>query len=185
MCTDGAAADELGECRFEHPQNVVLGQVIATNMELENLAVDKDPALVGGPMAAEARLARTLRLWLELQACVSGFIDSTAADKDVMARSHLHLQPLVASSGYLGIWLPACPCSVKPGFCSVPSCCRRRAMFLVVLECSSLCPEAPCMLSLGNSIAGHSTAAGEKGGPVPEEHDGKTRQFRLSLRHLA
>lgn len=104
----------LGECRFEHPQNVVLGQVIATNMELENLAGDKDPELVGGPMAAEARLARTLRLWLELQACVSGFIDSTAADKDVMARSRLHLQPLVVFTGSLGMWLSACFCSLKP-----------------------------------------------------------------------
>lgn len=71
-------------CRFEHPQNVVLGQLIAANLELEALAGDQDLGLVGGPLAAEARLARTLRLWLELQACVSGFIDSTAADKDVM-----------------------------------------------------------------------------------------------------
>eukprot|EP00208_Stichococcus_sp_RCC1054_P004326 CAMPEP_0206143018 /NCGR_PEP_ID=MMETSP1473-20131121/19032_1 /ASSEMBLY_ACC=CAM_ASM_001109 /TAXON_ID=1461547 /ORGANISM="Stichococcus sp, Strain RCC1054" /LENGTH=1731 /DNA_ID=CAMNT_0053538243 /DNA_START=203 /DNA_END=5398 /DNA_ORIENTATION=- len=77
-------ASKMGDLAFEHPQNVVLGQLIAANLELEALAGDQDLGLVGGPLAAEARLARTLRLWLELQACVSGFIDSTAADKDVM-----------------------------------------------------------------------------------------------------
>ena len=114
--------------RFEHPQNVVLGQVIATNLELEALAGEPTQAgLAGGPVAAEQRLARTLRLWLELQACVSGFIDSTAADKDVMVqREQLALLSLVDQKlGCNGVGEP----KVQPGHSvSAIACATRRGL---------------------------------------------------------
>lgn len=83
----------LDPYRFEHPQNIVLGQVISTNLELEALAGEVTPDMPAGAIGAEARLTRSLRLWLELQACVSGFIDSTAADKGVLVRSCHLAQP--------------------------------------------------------------------------------------------
>lgn len=86
----------LHACRFEHPQNIVLGQVISTNLELEALAGEVTPDMPAGAIGAEARLTRSLRLWLELQACVSGFIDSTAADKGVLVRS-THMMHLASA----------------------------------------------------------------------------------------
>jgi len=82
----------------------VLGQVVNANIELEALAAESGGAalLPEGASAADvaaARLGRSLRLWLELQASVNGFIDSTTADKGVMVSAaegscQLHKQAL-------------------------------------------------------------------------------------------
>lgn len=55
---------------------------------------------------AAARLGRSLKLWLDLQASVNGFIDSTTADKGVLvSRNHLQTSPRISISGLSGIWL--------------------------------------------------------------------------------
>jgi hypothetical protein len=57
------------------------------------------PRHAAGASAADiaaARLGRSLKLWLDLQASVNGFIDSTTADKGVLV-SHNHLQPSLDS----------------------------------------------------------------------------------------
>jgi hypothetical protein len=43
-----------------------------------------DAAGASAADVAAARLGRSLKLWLDLQASVNGFIDSTTADKGVL-----------------------------------------------------------------------------------------------------
>ena len=77
---------------FEHPQNVVLTQVLNANLELvSSTSPPSDGPLPGGISAkdlAALELGRSLRHWLELQGAVNALIDSSvAADKSIMVSS--------------------------------------------------------------------------------------------------
>ena len=59
-----------------------------------NLLSKQGPEEGSAAAVAVARLARSLKLWLDLQGSVNGFIDSTASDKGTVVRRFTGKQDL-------------------------------------------------------------------------------------------
>lgn len=106
---------------------------------------------------AAARLGRSLKLWLDLQASVNGFIDSTTADKGVLVSSWPAETQCMSpsSSSSCGSW-QATVC--------------KACLAAVVWEPAKGCHQP---IFCFGGCAGHPPAIGKEGGAFPQEHDGQ------------
>ena len=189
-------------------------QIINANLELVSRstepAADEQALEENRRMVKQLDLAASLRTWLALQGHVNSLLDSTTAGPGAKADvqvgldpTPLDLQPAMKMCELPGIHIAArlapVPHEILCGTHEdifpardVPEMAEMDVMqYFFSQEASLLQRNCKCgewewyLIMLGHVAgAGNKAAAGEEGGPVPQEHDGQACQLCGALGHL-